>query len=195
MQTTREVPGALSSSGAANEQASELTLAALVEQYMGEYTGRDRLIASRLERWVALLGDRAVSSLSDDDVFHALERIGNAPAELFFRVRRARSPCVPFPWPQALGSNRQSLPQRPGRHVSLGDRQAARAARVRQSLQRHSQAARTPGPHSVPSRPRNATGCSARARLRAGSGCMPLSCSRSPPAPGAARSACLPRPM
>lgn len=83
MQTKREVLAAVSSSAAGNDQSNELTLVALVEQYMQEYTGRDRSIASRLERWVALLGDRAVSSLTDDDVFAGLERIGNAPAELF----------------------------------------------------------------------------------------------------------------
>lgn len=59
------------------------TLNELVDAYMAAYTGRDRVRESRLAEWLARLGDREVATLTDDDLFHALEAIAAAPARRY----------------------------------------------------------------------------------------------------------------
>jgi integrase len=62
---------------------SALTLHELVDDYMAAYTGRDTARAYRLARWVSLLGAHPLATLTDDDVFHALEAIAKEPARVY----------------------------------------------------------------------------------------------------------------
>jgi len=59
------------------------TLSQLVNQYFAEYSGRDRSRAHRLEWWLKRLGDRPADSLSDEDVFHALEALATEPGRRY----------------------------------------------------------------------------------------------------------------
>ena len=46
-----------------------------IDLYMAQYAGRDSSRPQRLRFWTAQLGDVALRDLSDDNVFHALERL------------------------------------------------------------------------------------------------------------------------
>lgn len=65
-------------------KASEpMTLRALFDAYMAQYTGRDRSRVVQLSAWRELLGERPYASITDDDVFHALDRLREAPARVY----------------------------------------------------------------------------------------------------------------
>jgi len=91
---------------ASNTRASgtATTLAELVDAYMAAYAGRDRTRVTQLARWVALLGDRAFASLTDEDLFQGLEAIAREPARVYMgrdadghpieRAKGQRSPAT-----------------------------------------------------------------------------------------------------
>ncbi len=88
-------PGASSSAPASGPRA--MTLRELVDAYMAAYAGRDRTRATHLARWCAALGDRPFASLTDDELFHALEQIRAEPARVYMgldadgrRIERAK---------------------------------------------------------------------------------------------------------
>jgi len=59
------------------------SLAELIDAYMRAYTGRDRSRCGILFRWRRLLGDRPFAELTDDEIFHALERLRDEPALVY----------------------------------------------------------------------------------------------------------------
>ena len=70
--TQAPIGGATVISGtAATDRA--ITLNALIDAYIMNYTGRDKARHHRVGRWRSRLGERAVTSISDEDVFQALE--------------------------------------------------------------------------------------------------------------------------
>jgi hypothetical protein len=59
------------------------TVGELIDAYMAAYDGRDVARGFRLERWRALLGDRELTTFTDDDVFLALEALAAEPARVY----------------------------------------------------------------------------------------------------------------
>jgi integrase len=74
-------PGAPSSAPASVPPA---TLRQFVDAYMSAYAGRDRSRVAQLARLCELLGDRPFVSLTDDDVFRALEQLASEPARVYY---------------------------------------------------------------------------------------------------------------
>ena len=73
------------------------TLSQLVDDYLEAYQGRDGSRHHRLAWWRARLGDRPAVSLTDDEIFHALEHLAQEPARRYCgrdaegrRIYRAR---------------------------------------------------------------------------------------------------------
>ena len=73
-------------------------LAALIDDYFAAYAGRYDSRRHRLAWWAARLGERTVTSITDDDVFVALEDLATQPARRYAgrdadgrRVYRARA--------------------------------------------------------------------------------------------------------
>ena len=64
-------------------QGASLTLAELANEYFAQYAGRDDSRPHRLAWWIARLGARAASSITDDDVFAALEELAATPARRY----------------------------------------------------------------------------------------------------------------
>lgn len=60
-----------------------ITLAALVDLYMAQYTGRDRNVTRRLAWWVERIGTKRLDELSDDDVHVALEQLAERPSRFY----------------------------------------------------------------------------------------------------------------
>jgi integrase len=66
------------------QNGATTTLGELAEQYLAEYHGRDRSRAAHLACWCALLGaSRAFTSITDDDLFAALDRLRSQPARVY----------------------------------------------------------------------------------------------------------------
>jgi integrase len=55
----------------------------LVGEYIQAYRGRDPALASRLQAWVAKIGDIPLATLLDDHVFTGLDRLAAEPARRF----------------------------------------------------------------------------------------------------------------
>ena len=83
MAPTSPSVGGAATSGAALNGPQALTLRELIDEYMRAYVGRDRSRGSRLARWQALLGDRLAHTITDDDVFAALEQLALEPARKY----------------------------------------------------------------------------------------------------------------
>lgn len=64
-------------------RSPEMTLSQLVDRYMAAYAGRDKTRVQRLSWWVARFGERPFATLSDDDIFHALEALSEQRARTF----------------------------------------------------------------------------------------------------------------
>ena len=80
--TQAPIGGATVISGtAATDRA--ITLNALIDAYIMNYTGRDKARHHRFGRWRSRLGERAVTSISDEDVFQALEAYAAGPARVY----------------------------------------------------------------------------------------------------------------
>lgn len=60
-----------------------LDLAALIDEFMAAYDGKDRAIAQRLAVWRDRLGALPVSEITDDHVFEALDRLAQEPARIW----------------------------------------------------------------------------------------------------------------
>lgn len=94
--------------------SAPLTLAALFDQYMQQYQGRDSSRVQRLSVWRELLGERLVAQINDDDVFRALEIIASAPARTYrgrdidgrpiFRAKGTRAPSTVNRYHTTLGA-------------------------------------------------------------------------------------------
>ena len=63
--------------------AQSQTLSGLVAAYMAQYAGRDASRVHRLAWWTARFGERPFPEITDDDVFHALEDLAEAPARVY----------------------------------------------------------------------------------------------------------------
>lgn len=59
------------------------TVGELIDAYMTVYAGRDANRAQRLLVWRGLLGERELVTVTDDDVFHALEALAANPARVY----------------------------------------------------------------------------------------------------------------
>lgn len=68
---------------AAAAQGPALTLAELANEYFAQYAGLDDSRPHRLAWWIARLGARVASSITDDDVFVALEDLAATPARRY----------------------------------------------------------------------------------------------------------------
>ena len=64
-----------------------ITLNALLDLYLAAYIGRAKALYYRVSFWRSRWGDRCVTSITDEDLFKALQAYANAPA----RVYAARS--------------------------------------------------------------------------------------------------------
>ena len=91
------------------------TLKDLVDDYFSQYAGRDHTRTYRLGWWVKRLGDRPAASITDDDVFDALEALMTQPARRYagrdadgakiYRARPGkRSPATVNRYQVALGA-------------------------------------------------------------------------------------------
>jgi hypothetical protein len=60
-----------------------ITVAALFDHYMAQYTGRDRSLVQRLAFWRTQVGALRLDELSDDHLHLALETLATAPARFF----------------------------------------------------------------------------------------------------------------
>jgi integrase len=90
--------------GTASTAPASLTLDELAERYLAAYQGRDRTRRSTLCYWRTLYGARPFASLTDDDVFHGLERLRNdlkrvyagrdADGRRVYRARGRRAPAT-----------------------------------------------------------------------------------------------------
>jgi integrase len=81
---TNTPPAGRGAPSSAPQGVPPATLRQLVDIYMAAYTGRDRSRVAQLERWCELLGDRPPFTITDDDVFHALERLASEPARTYY---------------------------------------------------------------------------------------------------------------
>ncbi len=97
VQTTGPSAAGLGVASNARASGTATTLAELVDAYMTAYAGHDRTRVTQLTRWVALLGDRAFASLTDENLFRGLETIRNEPARVYMgrdadgrRIERAK---------------------------------------------------------------------------------------------------------
>ena len=89
-----------SSSAPKNEAAEPPTVSDLIDAYMAAYAGRDGPRFHRLIEWKRHLGPQLAASITDDDVFFALERVAAEPARIYlgegvdvqpvYRAQRAR---------------------------------------------------------------------------------------------------------
>lgn len=64
-------------------QATTLTLNALIDAYLEVYDGRDKSRYARVGWWRSRLGERLVTSITDEDVFQALQAYASAPARVY----------------------------------------------------------------------------------------------------------------
>jgi len=62
---------------------SPITLNALIDEYLKAYDGRDKTRHARVGWWRSRLGDRLLASITDEDVFQALQAYANAPARVY----------------------------------------------------------------------------------------------------------------
>lgn len=69
-----------------------LTLSELLDQYFAQFTGRDTEKVHRLVAWRERLGDREFSTITDDEVFAALEEIAAQPARIWCGLDADRKP-------------------------------------------------------------------------------------------------------
>lgn len=61
-----------------------ITLTDAVDRFMAQYSGRDPSLAYRLTNFTAALGsERALASITDDDVFAAIEKLEQQPARYY----------------------------------------------------------------------------------------------------------------
>jgi integrase len=63
--------------------AAPPTLRELAGDYFAQYEGRDDSRPSRIAWWIDRLGDRPAESITDDDVFEALEDLATTPARRY----------------------------------------------------------------------------------------------------------------
>lgn len=93
-------PAVLQTATRNTEHAPGPTLKALADDYFAHYEGLDDSRPSRIAWWTNRLGDRPAASITDDDVFEALEELASTPARRYagidadgrkiFRVRSDR---------------------------------------------------------------------------------------------------------
>lgn len=81
MHTSEAAPAGATSSAQAPGPA--LTLATLIDLYMASYAGRDRTRAMQVALWDSLLGDLPFATITDDQVFAALEKLRTEPARVY----------------------------------------------------------------------------------------------------------------
>lgn len=60
-----------------------ITLNALIDRYIMAYDGRDKSRHARVGWWRSRLGDRPITSITDEDVYQALEAYASQPARVF----------------------------------------------------------------------------------------------------------------
>jgi integrase len=59
------------------------TVRELIDAYMADYHGRDGSVGTRLKLWKELIGDVPLAEITDDHVFHSLDRIAREPARVY----------------------------------------------------------------------------------------------------------------
>lgn len=69
-----------------------ITLNTPIDTYIAHYSGRDKARRYRVGWWRSRLGDRAVTSITDDDIFRTLETYANAPARVYAGRDARREP-------------------------------------------------------------------------------------------------------
>jgi len=131
-----------------NDTVERPTLAEIASLYLQDYNGRDASRHHRIGWWVARLGDRPATSLTDDDVFQGLEDLAQEPARRYagrdidgkkiFRARRTkRSGATVNRYHVALGAlyswaiRRRRLPKGFGNPCQGVERQREPTGRVR----------------------------------------------------------------
>lgn len=81
--TTETSPLAGHGATSSAPESATVSVRALIDEYMSQYAGRDPTRASQLARWCLELGERPAESITDDDVFHVLERLRKEPARVY----------------------------------------------------------------------------------------------------------------
>src|SRR4051812_173885 len=83
--SAQAAPGATSSAPA--PESPPMSLHALIDDYMGEYAGRDRTRPTTLAFWREIIGDivgaRPFLTITEDDLFRGLEQLRARDARVY----------------------------------------------------------------------------------------------------------------